>query len=59
MQIFPYNPCIPLREMVKNVVKCGYNQEKVTRKIPIASAHQPRLFLCYIVTLIQKLFKSL
>ena len=31
----------------KHVVKHGHNQEKVTRKIPIASAHQPRLFfLC-------------
>ena len=42
----------------KHVVKCGQKQEKVMHKIPIASARQPRLFLCHIVTLIRKLIKS-
>ena len=42
----------------KHVVKCGQNQEKATRKIPIASASKPRLFLCLIVTLDRNLFKS-
>ena len=42
----------------KHVVKCGQNQKKITRKIPIASARQPRLFLCHIVTLIREIFKS-
>ena len=41
----------------KHVVKCGQNRENITRKISIASALQPRLFLCLIVTLIRKLFK--
>jgi len=43
------------QNMWSNVVK---NQKKITRKIPIASASKPRLFLCHIVTLFRKLIKS-
>ena len=45
--LFPYVPYIPFREMVSLCGQMWSELKKITRKIPIASAHQPRLSLSY------------